>query len=237
MSGYSTDYDSSLLRGDQDPRPWDIIEVIRERLTGGGCLLDVGCGTAVKTLQLVDRVSSIIGLDPNPEILGKARLNVASRVALVRGRGEELPFPDSLFDYVTCILALHNIPEIFRVLKLGGIAIVETMGDRDKWNIKQEFGSDHDGPRGQHAQLAPGELVDRYRTKFGRWFSRVEVRNGFWQTFYTLDGLISLLEQTPAIRGFDREKDREVLTGIATKFMAPRGIQTKQNHILIIARK
>jgi len=237
MSGYSLDYDSSLLRGDQDPRPWDIVEVIRGGLMGSGHLLDVGCGTAVKTLRLVDRVSSIVGLDPSPEMLGKARFNVTSQIALVRGRGEGLPFPNGSFDYVTCILALHDILEISRVLKPGGIAVVETMGDRDKWNIKQEFGSDHDGPRGQHAQLEPGELVRRYEIEFGLSFLSVEIRNGFWQTFYTLEGLSLLLEQTPAIRGFNRKRDRDALARVEARFMTPRGIRTEQNHILIIARK
>jgi SAM-dependent methyltransferase len=238
---YDQRYESELLRGVEEPRPWDLLQVIKRHAKKSDVLLDIGCGTAFKTIQLAGDVKEIYGLEPNERMRAKAEENIGAtgvcNIVLVDGRAEELPFEDSSFDIVTCMVAPHVTLELHRVLRPNGYAIVEKIGDRDKWNFKEEFGSDSTGPRGQLSDLPSGERARIYEEEFGRLFSEVSVQNEFWKTYYSLEGLLLLLAQTPTVRNFDAEVDGEALQRIQRKYATPKGIETKQNRILIIARK
>ena len=96
-------------------------------------ILDVACGPAGVTLQLARRTgAAIVGIDLSEEMLDRGRRNVvdaglASRVQLVRGRAQRLPFPDATFDAVTFTYLLRyvedpqsTLTEIARVLRPGG---------------------------------------------------------------------------------------------------------------------
>ena len=54
--GYDDQYESKLIRGDQDPLPWNLAEVISNYLAISDMILDIGCGTAFKLLQFSDSV-------------------------------------------------------------------------------------------------------------------------------------------------------------------------------------
>lgn len=238
---YDQRYESDLLRGREEPRPWALLEVIRRYTKKTDTLLDIGCGTAFKLVQLADDVGKIYGLEPNKEMRVKAEENISkagvSNIVLVNGQAEEIPFEANYFDIVTCMVAPHTTAEVYRVLKPNGYAILEKIGDRDKWNFKDEFDSDETGLRGQFSNLSAGEIVRIYEREFGELFSDVSVQNGFWKTYYSMAGLLLLLEQTPTIRGFNREKDGEALQRIQDKYTTSNGIETTQNRILIVARK
>lgn len=238
---YDQNYESNLLRGEQDVRPWNLLEIIQKHVKKSDILLDIGCGTAFKLIQLARNVKKIYGLEPNEKMRVKAKENISyakiSNITLIDGRAEKLPFQDNYFDIVTCIVAPHNTAEVFRVLKPHGYAILEKIGDRDKWNFKQEFGSDKDGLRGQFAYFANGERAKNYKKEFIQLFSNVSVQNGFWKTYYSMDGLLLLLEQTPTIRGFNKEADKQALKNIQQKYSTSKGLETTQNRILIVAKK
>lgn len=238
---YTGDYESTLVRGDEDPRPWDIIEVVRGYTKTGDVLLDIGCGTAHKLVQLGHDVAEIYGLEPNPEMRARAGKNIReanlTNTYLVDGRADNIAFEDGFFDIVTCMVAPHDTYEVYRVLRPGGYAVLEKLGDRDKWNIKDVFGDDELGPRGQFAHLREGQRVEIYQDQFGRFFSDVSITSGSWKTYYSTEGLALLLQQTPTVRGFDRERDAEALEEIQRRFTTPRGIETQQDRILICARK
>ncbi len=240
MSGYDRGYELSLLRGDSDPRPWDIAEVVSDHLSGDSWL-DIGCGTAFKVLHLVRRVKSYTGVDMNVKMLARARENAASlgatNATFFLGRNEKLGFPDGSFDFVSSIVTQFVPFEIFRVLKPGGVLVLETVDPRDRWDLKVEFGEDGKGLRAQYADLYPDRKERFCRNELGALFEEAEVRVGRWDTYYTLEALTLLLEQAPIVRGFDRMKDKGVLKRIQKKFMAPRGIKATQVHILVVARK
>ncbi|HHE64425.1 MAG TPA: class I SAM-dependent methyltransferase, partial [Bacteroidetes bacterium] len=130
--GYDDQYESKLIRGDQDPLPWNLAEVISNYLAISDMILDIGCGTAFKLLQFSDSVRWIYGLEPNEKMLSKATKNInqtkVSNITLVRGRCEKVPFVDDIFDVVTCMVAPHDTGELYRVLRPGGYAILEKVG-------------------------------------------------------------------------------------------------------------
>ena len=97
-------------------------------------VLDVATGPAGVALQLAARTEAqVTGIDLSPEMLRAGMVNVASRdqagrIALLIGRGEELPFPDATFDALTFTYLLRyvsnpvtTIHELARVVRPGGV--------------------------------------------------------------------------------------------------------------------
>ena len=81
----------------------------------GQRVLDVGCGTgslAILLKRLYPEVD-VVGLDPDPKALARARRKAdraAISVRLDQGFGDELPYPDASFDRVLSSLMFHHIP-------------------------------------------------------------------------------------------------------------------------------
>jgi demethylmenaquinone methyltransferase / 2-methoxy-6-polyprenyl-1,4-benzoquinol methylase len=95
-------------------------------------LLDVATGTAGVALRLTEQTDAFVtGVDLTEAMLRRGQANVAasaadSRVELLAGRAEELPFPDATFDAVTFTYLLRYVAdpaatlrELTRVLKPG----------------------------------------------------------------------------------------------------------------------
>jgi SAM-dependent methyltransferase len=238
---YSPEYDNLLLRGEEDARPWDLHEEIRKMSAPNQYLLDIGCGTASKTLALSETASLIVGLEINAEMRRVAVGNIRSKgienVYLVGASAMYLPFPDEIFDLVTVMVAPHSTKEVARVLKRGGRVVVEKIGDRDKWNIKIPFGVDDEGPRGQFSDYSEGDRARHLEEEFNYHFGDVTVKNGFWGTRYTLEGLSLLLRETPVIRNYDPVQDVPVLDILAKTADSEGKIHTTQNRVLVLAEK
>ena len=95
-----------------------------------GDLLDAGGGTGRISQQLVGHARQVIVLDSSTNMLMEALQKNGLRV--VGSETESLPFPDASFDRITMVDALHHVgdqgqslEELWRVLKPGGILIVE----------------------------------------------------------------------------------------------------------------
>ncbi len=98
-------------------------------------VLEVGCGTGAVTRALAawPGVAEVVGADPSPAFLAKAR-NAASGLANVsfeEADGRSLPFPDADFDVVVFHTSLCHIPgpeaalkEAHRVLRPNGTLAV-----------------------------------------------------------------------------------------------------------------
>jgi ubiquinone/menaquinone biosynthesis C-methylase UbiE len=77
-------------------------------------VLDIGCGTGNLTL-LVKRLhpgAEVVGLDPDPKALARARRKAAERGSSVRfdrGFSDELPYAGASFDRVFSALMLHHL--------------------------------------------------------------------------------------------------------------------------------
>jgi demethylmenaquinone methyltransferase/2-methoxy-6-polyprenyl-1,4-benzoquinol methylase len=99
----------------------------------GGVILDVASGTAGVAIALAKRTTAkIVGADLTEQMLRRGKRNVAavdlaSRITLVAGRAEQLPFPDASFDALTFTYLLRyvddphaTLAELARVVKPGG---------------------------------------------------------------------------------------------------------------------
>lgn len=93
------------------------------------CILDVGCGMG-QTLIAADLPADVVahGIDPDAAAIEAGQRIAPPNVQLAVGQGEELHFPDNLFDLVICRVALpymhiaRALGEMHRVLKPGGDA-------------------------------------------------------------------------------------------------------------------
>jgi demethylmenaquinone methyltransferase/2-methoxy-6-polyprenyl-1,4-benzoquinol methylase len=112
---------------------WYRREALRQAgLHPGMWALDVGCGPGLTTegaRRLVGSTGKVVGLDPSAGMLHEAQ-RVGCR-GLVQGVGEQLPFGDASFDFLSMGYALRHVSDLsvafreyHRVLKPRGIVLL-----------------------------------------------------------------------------------------------------------------
>lgn len=109
------------------------VEFVREHVPAGSAILDVGCGTGMLAERLLREGYDVTGADPFPAMLERMRAR-DSRLKTVHASGQDLPFPDSTFDFTYCVAVMHHIAtpqdvhatlvEMCRVTKPGGLVMV-----------------------------------------------------------------------------------------------------------------
>jgi ubiquinone/menaquinone biosynthesis C-methylase UbiE len=113
-----------------------------------GVVAEIGFGSGLN-LPYYDaaKVSRLIGIDPDPVMLGIARQGVAHvwlQVETIEGRAEALPLPDASVDTAVVTYALCTIPdprgalrEIRRILKPGGrLLFIEHERSAEPWRSR-----------------------------------------------------------------------------------------------------
>lgn len=122
----------------------------------GESVLDVGCGTGSLALVAKERVGemgSVVGIDPGPRQIARARSKAARRgltIGFQLGVIEQIGFPDQSFDIVQSTFMIDHVPddlkrqglkEIARVLKSGGrLLILINTSIRDLPALMREAG-------------------------------------------------------------------------------------------------
>ena len=104
----------------------------RSGLMEGSTILDIACGPGTVSMcaqHIVGDTGKVIGLDPSLGMVTEAKKQGVSMV--LQGKAEHLPFPDSIFDFISMGYALrhvtdlnHTFKEYLRVLKPGGQLLI-----------------------------------------------------------------------------------------------------------------
>jgi len=145
-----------------DPLTWLIgarelhrVLVLQADVRAGQRVLEIGCGTGNATLLLTQLHPDVdvVGLDPDPKALARARRKAERagvKIGWVEGFADKLPYEDGSFDRVLSSLMLHHLAndekraalrEVARVLRPGGSLHV------------LDFGGSHAAPDGWLARL------------------------------------------------------------------------------------
>ena len=243
---YHPKFDSDEVRGvDVEPRPWNLLETIICYSDKSKKMLDVGCGTGYKLVSLLPYFKEIVAVDCNDAMLKVARNHSSFKgkenIKFLKRNAYDLNLESGYFDLVTAMLSRWTVSELHRILKADGIVIIASVGCRDKFDFKKYFGCNDDGlPRGQYLEFDSNTYINDIKNAFKEYFDVIIIKNGFWKTAYSREGIINLMRYTPTIKNYDENKDKSNLNLALKKLAAknsPGKIILEQNRILIIAKK
>lgn len=167
-----------------------IVEGYHKCLNAGHCVLEVGCGAWSPTREYCHQIGAAWeAIDILDMYMGKKTL--ATKIASVA----DIPFPDECFDFVIANQSMEHweennvaieqgLNEIFRVLKTGGVALINVpihfhggyrfvRGDID--GIKQLFAPYSSQVRLEKWRSPSDPLPPFYHLRRSYWFS--ELRN------------------------------------------------------------
>lgn len=123
FNGFSGVYDENRPR-----MPKLVTEIIGQYLQKTpDTVVDLGCGTGLSTAAWKGRCREAIGVDPNGEMLQKAREKEESGISFRQGYAHETGLSDGIADVVICSQSFHwmepesTLREINRLLKPGGV--------------------------------------------------------------------------------------------------------------------
>jgi len=201
-------------------------------------VLDCGTGGGERFLSLSEAYALGIGLDPDPAMLATARANGASsgakHVCWVRGRGEELPVADDSVDVVLNRHANVAPEEALRVLRPGGLLIMQEVGARNLQAICSTFGC---GPGGQYDHDPEGTIY-RVANRFRALGAAVLAMAEYDVLYVLLDvaSLLFLLRGVGIPEDFDLERHWPQVLEIIARCGTDEGIATNEHRELLIVR-
>jgi demethylmenaquinone methyltransferase/2-methoxy-6-polyprenyl-1,4-benzoquinol methylase len=125
---------------------------LQSRSFGTTSILDIATGTGDLAILFAETsATEIIGLDISQGMLdiGKKKIaakNLESKIQMVLGDGENIPYSDNYFDVITVAYGVRNfenlekgLSEILRVLKPNGLFIILETSVPTKFPFKQGY--------------------------------------------------------------------------------------------------
>jgi len=170
-------------------------------------VLDLGAGRGGFAAMLRDAGHEVFCIDDAVELVAGLPDRLGTRLHVV-GHVESLPFLSCHFDVVTAAQTLHRYPpglalsEIARVLKPGGYLAIayNTRDDTVPWVrrlIARMREADPSSMRGDYGEDSVDKITE---SPYFGFLERRNFRN--WMPI-TRDGLISMVEQRPAVARLD----------------------------------
>ena len=156
MSGGSVNFDRAAAYYDRtrmtDPAALtETLAVLEREIVGRGRVLEIGVGTGALAVPLWERGVGVVGVDVSTAMLAQLR-GKSSTMPVVAGDATGLPFREDAFGGAYARWVLHLIPawrdvvrELARVVRPGGVVVIEPGGYRGDWldvweRIERELG-------------------------------------------------------------------------------------------------
>lgn len=102
-----------------------------------GRVLDVGCGAGALAAELAARAEHVDALDRSPAMLEQAKRIAPANVTCVLADVLQEPLPESAYDAILSMSALHHVPlgdvlpRLAGALRPGGVLVVAALPRRD----------------------------------------------------------------------------------------------------------
>lgn len=218
----------------------DFFEYLKKFANKNFKVLDLGCGSGELTLKLSPFFKEIIGIDPFEDYIETAEkqkneANIQNVIFQVAD-GKNLTFEDEYFDIVFSSRGplsanIDFMRESFRVLKRGGLMIEETIGEKDKIELKQIFGRGQNYPNQETKLESVKKLLKQSGMKLveSKYFL-------FYQVYPSINDVIEILERAPIIPNFDKIKDKSHIEEVNNK-LNKGGIKLSSHRLHWIAKK
>lgn len=109
--------------------------------------LDLGCGTGNYTIAFHQRGYTVVGLDPSPSMLKRAR-EKCGEIVWIRDIAEQIPFLENEYAGVFSVNAVHHFDnldepfnQVYSILREGGkfVAFMPTTDQMEKFWISHYF--------------------------------------------------------------------------------------------------
>jgi SAM-dependent methyltransferase len=131
----------------------------------GRRVIEIGCGDGQMVRFMTAQGASVIGIDPGPRQLEKARAAAAAGgERYIAGVGERLPLPDASADLVVFVNSLHHVPvaeqasalqEAARVLVDGGaLYIAEPQAQGPQFELMRPIDDETEVRAAAYAQIS-----------------------------------------------------------------------------------
>ncbi|PSJ30527.1 hypothetical protein B7P34_00440 [Streptosporangium nondiastaticum] len=149
----SSDY--AALR--RDPEYAELNNALLDLVPVGSAptVLDLGCGDGAVSERLLarDAAMSLVGVDPDPALLGAARARLGGRARFAEGDASSVSrlFPPDVFDVVVLANCVHLVPDLAEAL--GAIGQVLTAGGRLVFNSAFYSGAESPADLPLYAEL------------------------------------------------------------------------------------
>ena len=82
----------------------------------GKTILDIGCGSGLSSISLIDNGFDVTGLEPSHHMINLAEKNLGKKAEIYLGFAEHLPFEDNYFDFVCLDKTLEFVEDPYQAL-------------------------------------------------------------------------------------------------------------------------
>ncbi len=231
-------WDFSKLKVVTEGKQWDFYNAVTQICKKSDILLDIGCGGGEKMLSITDSALLLVGIDHSNGMMQTASANLQkskkTNVRFIHMDAENLEFPSSFFNVVSCRHSGFYAKEVVNVLVKDGVFLTQQVSDNDKFNIKQAFG------RGQQFGTDKGILKDKYLSELAEaGFTDIQSFEYDAIEYYeSYEDLVFLLKHTPIVPDFGEcDNDFDILQKFIERNQTYKGIMTNSKRFMIIAKK
>ncbi|MBA2937421.1 class I SAM-dependent methyltransferase [Paenibacillus sp. CGMCC 1.16610] len=231
-------WDFSKLRTTSEGEQWDFLHEVTLKCNKSSFLLDIGTGGGEALISIADAALLLVGIDRSEGMIESATENLKKsnkgNIRFLQMEAEDIAFPMSFFNVVSCRHSEFYANEISKVLANDGIFLTQQVSEGDKLNIKQAFG------RGQGFGTNDGILKEKYLTELAEaGFTDIQsFEYDASQYFQSYEDLVFFLKFTPVIPSFGQtDYDFEILQKFIEANQMEKGIKTNTKRFMIMARK
>lgn len=206
----------------------------------GSEVLDVGCADGSFTIDIARYAEHVTGIDNSARMIEKAedkrKKAGRSNVSFLLMDACKMDFRDEAFDAVfsrrgPATSSTESLKECCRVLKNRGLFAEITIGEKDCRELGNIFG------RCQAMEIERPVLPAKSGMLKDAGFSGVKAEEFVYKDrFATVEDLLMLLETTPVIPDFDREKDRIAVKKLA-EVLGKENLELVRHRVLLTGKK